>query len=129
MNQNRDNISSPHPLKKRKKAFQKKMVNNINAADRKRVMLTNKKPSTFSLFFSKLKWSQEHGPGGAEGDHNDQTGGNSLREELSPKDTAGAGEMSERTPNEASLVLSHPPLLPSSLVHVVASVWVLGPSL
>lgn len=66
------------------------MVNNINAADRKGVMLTNK-PSTFSLFFSKLKWSQEHGPGGAEGDHNDQTGGSSSREELNPKGTAGVG--------------------------------------
>ena len=56
---------TPPPPKKGKKSFQKKMVNNINAGERKRVILTNKRLSAFSLFFfSKLKWSQEHVPGG-----------------------------------------------------------------
>lgn len=61
--------------------FQKNMVNNINAADRKMA-------STFSLFFFTsssghrimvLVW--------AEGDHNHQTEGTSPREEMGSKDT------------------------------------------
>lgn len=71
------------------------MVNNINATNRKRAALTNKRPSAFSLFFfTKLKWSQEHGPGGAEGDYTHETGTNSPREEVGPEDTgaAAAGE-------------------------------------
>lgn len=60
-------LPTPPPPQKGKKAFQKKMVNNINAAERKRVILTNKRLLAFSLFFSsKLKWSQEHVPGGTE---------------------------------------------------------------
>lgn len=42
MNQKRENIS-----KKGKEDFQKKIANNINAADRKRVVLINKKPLAF----------------------------------------------------------------------------------
>lgn len=72
MNQKRENIS------KKEKDFQRKVVNNINAADKKRAMLINKRPFAFSLvFFTKLKRSQEHGPGQAEGDCNSQVGGNS----------------------------------------------------
>ena len=105
------------------------MVNNINAGERKRVILTNKRLSAFSLFFfSKLKWSQEHVPGG--------TGLTIVtRQErtVSGKSrtlrTLGTGELLERTPDEAHWVPSQPSTPPSSLVHVVAGICVLGPSL
>ena len=117
------------PPKKGKKAFQKKMVNNINAGERKRVILTNKRLSAFSLFFfPKLKWSQERVPGGTgltivtRQERTISGKSRSLR-------TLGTGELLERTLDEAHLVLSQPSTPPSSLVHVVAGIWVLGPSL
>lgn len=91
-------------------------------------MLINTRLLAFPLFFfTKLKKSLEHLSGGPEGDCNHQTGGKSPREEVGPKDTGQL--LLDRTPNEASLVLSGPtPALPL-LAQVVAPVWVLGPSL
>lgn len=100
-------------IQKGKDDFQRKVVNNINAADKKRAMLINKGPLAFSLFFfTKLKRSQEHGPGQAEGDCNYQAGGNSPREEVGSKDIGQL--LLARTPNEAWCFLG--PLQPSSFV-------------
>lgn len=104
---------------KRKDDFQKgkdgflREVNNIYAADKKKAMLINKWPLAFSLFFfTKLKRSQEYGPGHTESDCNYQVGGNPPREEVGSKDIGQL--LLKRTPNEAWCFLAS--LQPSSFV-------------